>query len=94
MQEAVRLKKEMLARQKDEMTEAEEAFAFEKEQQEASWAEKIRKYEEDLVEAVSESACGLQVLLVYSCLWRQPACYPPTVTFYLTSQLSPLCPGF
>eukprot|EP00873_Tetraselmis_striata_P036079 jgi/Tetstr1/456343/TSEL_043079.t1 len=54
MQEAVRLKKEMIARQKDEMAEAEEAFAFEKERQEASWTEKVKRYEEDLTEAVAK----------------------------------------
>ena len=53
MQEAVRLRKEMLARQAQEMADAEEVFKLEKSQQEAYWAEKITAYEENLAEAVS-----------------------------------------
>jgi Fe2+ transport system protein B len=53
MQEALRLRKEMLARQREEVQEADDAYEFEKEQQEAVWAEKVRKCEEDLAEAVA-----------------------------------------
>ena len=47
------MRKEMLARQEEELLAAEEAFEMEKEQQDGVWDEKISKYEEDLAEAVS-----------------------------------------
>ena len=58
------MRKEMLARQEEELLGAEEAFEMEKEQQDNVWDEKISKYEEDLAEAVS-AALALPDLCKY-----------------------------